>query len=91
MSERTDGEAALRESVQKLLERAEVLRAAADAGVDLARVRAYAALLSGEDLRVVADQAQRLDQALAGGTAMVISSTAAVIFLLVIILLIQAK
>jgi hypothetical protein len=91
MSARTDGDAAARESVQKVLGRSEVRRVAARAGLDLARAQAAVSVLSGEELRMVADQARRVDEALAGGSSVVITSTMLIIGLLVVIILIVAR
>lgn len=87
MAARAGDEAAYRGSLQKLLNRSEVRRVAERAGLDLKRVQAAVAVLSGEELRVAAGQAQRVEEALAGGSSIVITSTMLIIGLLVLIIL----
>jgi hypothetical protein len=88
MSARAGEDAAARESVQKLLGRSEVRRVAARTGLDLKRVQAALPLLSGEELLRVADQAQRVDETLAGGGSAVVSSSTLIIALLIVLLLV---
>ncbi len=87
MAARTDEDAAARGAVLKVLGRSEVRRVAARAGLDLKQAQAAVSTLSGEELRTVADQARRVDGALAGGSSVVITSTMVIIGLLVLILL----
>jgi pyruvate/2-oxoglutarate dehydrogenase complex dihydrolipoamide acyltransferase (E2) component len=84
-------EAAARKSVQNVLARPEVRQVAARAGVDLDRAQVVVSALSGEDLQAVADQAQRVDETLAGGSSIVVTSTAVIIGLLILIVLIVAR
>lgn len=90
MSAQDVRDAAAREKILKLLGHADVVRVAEHAGVDLARVRSAASVLSGESLLVVAHQAQRVNDALAGGSTVVVTSTALIIGLLVVIILLVA-
>jgi hypothetical protein len=90
MSTRASEDAAARASVQKVLGRSEVRAVAARAGLDLDRALAGVSVLSGEELRTVANQALRVDEALAGGSSVVITSTALIIGLLVLIILLVA-
>mgnify|MGYP001595040912 CR=1 FL=1 len=91
MSARAGKDAAVRASVQKILGRSEVQLVAARAGLDLKQAQAAVSVLSGDELRAVADQAQRVDEALAGGTNIVITSTMIIIALLVLIFLLVAR
>jgi len=91
MSARAGEDAAARGSIQKLLGRSEVRRVAARAGLDLKRAQAAVSVLSGEELQVVADQAQRVDEALAGGSSVVITSTMLIIALLVLVIILVAR
>jgi hypothetical protein len=91
MTARTDGDAASREAILNLLGRDEIRGVAGQAGLDLTRVKAAVSTLSGEDLREVAAQAQRVDQSLAGGDQkVVIGTTAIIIILLIVIILVSA-
>jgi hypothetical protein len=90
MSARTDGETASRESIQKLLDRSDVRRVATRAGMDVDRVKSAVSVLSGENLQVAAQQAQRVSDALVGGSTVVVTSTALIIGLLVLIILLVA-
>jgi hypothetical protein len=91
MSARTAGDPASRESIQKLLDRSDVRRVAARAGIDLGQVRSAVSVLSGQDLQVVANQAQRVNDALVGGSGtVVVTSTALIIGLLVLIIVLVA-
>ena len=90
MSARASQDAAARKAVQKLLAHSEVRRVAARAGLDLARAQAAVAVLSGVELQAVAEQAQRAEEALAGGSRIVITSTMAIIGLLVLIIILVA-
>lgn len=90
MSSRTGDEAAAREAVQATLARSEVRGIAQHTGLDLKRAQSAVAVLSGDELRQVTDQAQRVDEALAGGGSVVITSTTVIIGLLVLIILLVA-
>jgi hypothetical protein len=90
MSARISEDAASREALQNLLQRSEVQRVATRFGLDANQVRDAVSMLSGEDLRSVAHQAQRVDEALAGGSTVVVTSTALIIGLLVLIIVLVA-
>jgi hypothetical protein len=80
-----------RETVLRVLNRAEVKEVAGRVGIDLQRASTAAAALQGADLAAAASQARHVENALAGGAStVVISTTTIIIALLVIILLIVA-
>jgi hypothetical protein len=82
----TDADRAL---VQRVLEQPAVRALAADLGVDVRRAQSAVATLDGEPLTRLAAQAERVDQALAGGQgAVTISYTLIIIGLLLLILLV---
>ena len=88
---RADEDAAARETIQNLLGRDATRDAAEQIGVDLERVKAGAATLSGDELLEVAAQAQLADAALSGGDEkVVIGSTVLIIILLIVIILVAA-
>ncbi len=83
--------AADRDTIRRVLDRAEVREVAGRSGIDLDRVRAGVALLDGQNLQKVASQARTVDAALAGGASSVtLSTTMIIIILLVVILIIVA-
>jgi hypothetical protein len=82
-----DRSAADRQAIESLLERSDVRQIAGAAGLDLARARAAAAVLSGPELERLAAQARAVEVGLVGGNGtVVISSTVIIIVLLVLIL-----
>jgi pyruvate/2-oxoglutarate dehydrogenase complex dihydrolipoamide acyltransferase (E2) component len=82
----TDADRAL---VLRVLEQPAVRQLAAELGVDVRRAQSAVATLDGEPLTRLAAQAERVDQALAGGQGSVtISYTLIIIGLLVLILLV---
>lgn len=83
--------AADRETVLRLLERPEVQAVAGDIGLDLRRAQSAVSTLEGQQLTDLAEQAQEVEKALAGGQSrIVISTTLIIIALLVLILIIVA-
>ena len=83
--------AADRETVLRLLERPEVQAVAGDIGLDLRRAQSAVSTLEGQQLTDLAEQAQQVEKALAGGQSrIVISTTLIIIALLVLILIIVA-
>ena len=91
ISARGDEDAAARQTILNVLGTDEARDAAGQVGVDLTRVRAAVSLISGEELREVAAQAQSADQSLSGGDEkIVIGSTVLIIILLVVIILVAA-
>lgn len=71
-----------------MLEREEVRCVAAEHGLDLTRAEDAVATLEGRGLERVAAQAERVDEALAGGdTTIVIGTTTLIIALLVLIII----
>jgi hypothetical protein len=83
--------AADRETVLRLLERPEVQAVAGDIGLDLRRAQSAVSTLEGQQLTDLAEQAQQVEKALAGGQSrVVISTTLIIIALLVLILIIVA-
>jgi pyruvate/2-oxoglutarate dehydrogenase complex dihydrolipoamide acyltransferase (E2) component len=82
----TDADRAL---VLRVLEQPAVRQLAAELGVDVRRAQSAVATLGGEPLTRLAAQAERVDQALAGGQGSVtISYTLIIIGLLLLILLV---
>jgi hypothetical protein len=88
MSTRAGEDATAQASVQQLLGRSEVRRMAARTGLDLKQAQAAVSVLSGAELQAVADQAQRVDEMLAGGGSTVVTSSTLIIALLVLLLLV---
>lgn len=82
---------AQRARVRQLLARPEIQKLAGDLGLDLRRAESSVATLEGQQLADVAAQAQRVEDALAGGQSRItISTTFLVIALLLLIVLILA-
>lgn len=80
-----------RERVQRLLEHPTVQAVAADIGVDLRRAQSAVSTFDANELARLAQQASRVEQALAGGQSSVtVSTTLIIIGLLVLILIIVA-
>lgn len=85
-AERSDQ--AQRQAIRALLERDPVRSVAEEHGIDLVRATDAVATLDGDGLTRVAAQAERVNEALAGGdTTVVIGTTALIIGLLVLIIL----
>jgi hypothetical protein len=76
-----------RQTIQTMLQRADVRRIAGSAGLDLDRASAAAAVLSGPSLEKLAAEARDVNAGLAGGDETVVISATTVIILLVLILL----
>ncbi len=82
---------ARRAAVRSVLERDEVEEAADARGIDLVRAKDAVSTLEGGTLERVFAQAERVDEALAGGdTTIVISATTVIIALLVLIIILVA-
>ncbi len=80
-----------RAAVQRTIAHPDVQRAAAAAGIDMARVAAAVGTMAADDLARTATAARSVDQSLVGGAStIVISTTTIIIGLLVLILLIVA-
>jgi hypothetical protein len=77
-----------RDAIQGLLRRDEVKDVAAKAGLPLETAQAAVAMLQGDDLREMANEARAVDQQLAGGASTIVISTTTVIIILLIIILI---
>ena len=78
-----------RATIERLLEREQVREIAARAGIDMASVATAVSTLDGEELAQLAEQAQTVDDSLAGGQSTItISTTTIVIGLLVLILIV---
>lgn len=91
MAERAERAEEQREMVRSVLDQPEVERTAESHGFDLTRAEDAVSTLEGEELRQVARQADRLDEALTGGNdAIVISTTTLIIALLVLIIILVA-
>jgi len=79
---------ASRAVVEAFLARPDVVRAAADAGIDVRKAEAAVTALSTEDVEQLAMQLDQLDSALAGGNGdITIPVTTVIIALLVLILI----
>jgi len=79
---------ASRAVVEDFLARPDVVRAAADAGIDVRKAEAAVTALSTEDVEQLAMQLDQLDSALAGGNGdITIPVTTVIIALLVLILI----
>ena len=82
---------ARRQAIRSVLERDEVRSVAETHGIDLVRAKDAVATLDGSGLKRVAAQAERVDEALAGGdTTIVIGTTTLIIALLVLIIILVA-
>jgi hypothetical protein len=79
-----------REAIDHLLQRPEVRQVAASAGLDIQRASAAAAVLSGEQLKNVAERARAADAELGGSGHVTLTYTAIIIILLVIVIIILA-
>ena len=80
-----------RERVQRLLEHPTVQAVAADIGMDLRHAQSALSTMGADELSRLAQQTNRVEQALAGGQSSVtISTTLIIIGLLVLILIIVA-
>lgn len=90
-AERTVEEDARRDAIRSVLQLPEVRSTAEAHGFDITRAEDAVATLEGEALTGAFQQAQRIDEALAGGAdAIVISTTTLIIALLVLIILLVA-
>ena len=90
VQERVASDQTDRAAIQALLERAEVRAVAGKAGLSLDKALAAVSTLQGNDLRQLADQARHADNQLAGGASTIVISTTTVIIVLLIVLLIVA-
>ena len=87
----TTSEAADRDAVLRLLDRAEVQAIAGDIGLDLRRAKDALSTLDATELAGLASQARQAEEGLAGGQSRItISTTLIIIALLVLILIIVA-
>ena len=77
-----------RQAIQAMLQRADVREIAGSAGLDLQRVSAAAAVLSGPTLENLAAQARQVNAGLVGGEGKVVISVTALIIILLIILIV---
>lgn len=90
-AERTVAEDARRDAIRSILQRPEVRSVAETHGLDITRAEDAVATLEGEALAGAFQQAQRIDEALAGGAdAVVISTTTLIIALLIVLILVVA-
>lgn len=90
VQERVASDQTDRAAIQALLERAEVRAVAGKAGLSLDKALAAVSTLQGDDLRQLADQARHADNQLAGGASNVVISTTTILIVLLIVLLIVA-
>jgi hypothetical protein len=80
-------EAADRQAIQQLLAQPGVRQVAETAGLDIERVHAAAALLSGPELEDLAANARELNAGIGGDRTFTITATTLIIILLVVILI----
>lgn len=78
-----------RESVLRVLQRAEVRQLAAGLGLDLRDAESAVTTLDSEELQSAATHAEALDEALSGGAVIHISLVAALLVIIIIILLVD--
>ena len=91
LQERVADTDAQRERVRQLLQRPEIRELAGQIGLDLRQAESAVGALEGQQLVDAAAQAQRIDNALAGGQSRItISTTFLIIALLLLIVLILA-
>ena len=91
LQQHSASEAADREAVLRLLQRAEVQAIAGDIGLDLRRAKDAVGTLDAGELAGLASQARQAEEGLAGGqSSITISTTLIIIALLVLILIIVA-
>jgi len=90
VQERVASDQADRDAIQSLLRRAEVREVADKAGISLDKAIAAVSTLQGDDLRQLAQQAQQVDNQLAGGASTIVISTTTIIIILLLIILIVA-
>ncbi|MFQ5791937.1 MAG: hypothetical protein ACE5JI_15800, partial [Acidobacteriota bacterium] len=91
LSQRAEEEHANRQAILHLMQRPEVRDLAGHVGLSLERVEAAVATLEGPELRQLASQARRVDNAVAGGASKItVSTTTVIIGLLILILIIVA-
>jgi hypothetical protein len=91
LQERVAETDAQRERVRQLLQRPEVRELAGQLGLDLRQAESAVGTLEGQQLAEAAVQAERVDNALAGGQSRItISTTLLIIGLLLLIVLILA-
>ncbi|HSC27548.1 MAG TPA: PA2779 family protein [Vicinamibacterales bacterium] len=79
-----------RRTIRRLLEHQQVREIAARSGFDIKRAEAAVGTLEGSELQRIAQQAQAVEESLAGGSSVTISTTTIIIALLVLILIIVA-
>lgn len=84
------GDAAARGAVRAFLDREDVQAAAAEAGIEVDRLKQGVETLTADQASRLAERVQDVEQQLAGGDTLVISATAVIIALLVIILILVA-
>jgi hypothetical protein len=79
-----------RDTIQTLLRRAEVREVAGRAGLSLDKAVTAVAVLQGDDLRQLADQARQVNGQLEGGQSTLVISTTTIIIVLLLVILIVA-
>lgn len=90
VQERVSQDAADREAIRSLLQRAEVRAVADKAGLSLDQALTAVSTLSGDDLRQLAEQSRQIDNQLAGGASTVVISTTTIIIVVLLVILIVA-
>ncbi|MDQ3068997.1 MAG: hypothetical protein M3R55_04635 [Acidobacteriota bacterium] len=77
-----------RQAILNVLQREEVRKVAKDAGIPIDKATAAVAALDGKELAQAAQQAQQVNDALAGGQAITMSVWLIILVLLAVILLV---
>jgi hypothetical protein len=88
VQQRASQERADRDAIAALLQRDDVRKVAADAGVSIEKAQAGVAMLQGDDLRQLASTARQVESDLAGGASTVVISTTTIIIALLLIVII---
>ena len=88
VAERVSQDRADRDAILSLLQRDEVRKIAARAGLSVERAATAVSTLQGDDLRELASQARQAQNDLAGGASTIVISTTTIIIILLIIILI---
>jgi hypothetical protein len=89
LARRLQGERDSRETIKRLLARAEVRALAGESGLDLRRAASAVDTLEGDELDRLAGQAASADMALAGGDDLHISLVVLLLIIIIVILLVK--
>jgi mevalonate kinase len=90
LGERMNEQDADRETLRRLLQREEVRQIVEKNGLSLERAEAAVSTLDGEELRQLAQQAQQVEESLAGGRNItIVLSTTTLLLIIILILLLR--